>query len=272
MHQTTLHTLCYKLPEATGKTYTHHCGGAIFALHDHSLPVYHKRQFKTIQRKDMGNKMSLIYLKENTLTTPTLNLDIMKRVLTWYQWFDEEEGQKYYFVHQWSHHLSLDQQLDIDIASDHIRHDLRAYEQTPDQSLETMISVLYTAAALYGRRDTRIIQEETHLRSITIQLSLITQNMHLVQRRTQTHESLLEQWYFNTLSIQEHEDGATVQYTIQDEELLEHIAWFDLANDYHITKKSSTARMREQLIQWLTDHGHDASIIESHTVKFLMKQ
>jgi hypothetical protein len=63
-------------------------------------------------------------------------------------------------------------------------------QPTPAHNLTNAINVLFYLATLYGRWDIRHIQEADHLRSITIQLPILSQNTYLLNWFEKMHHHL----------------------------------------------------------------------------------
>ncbi len=281
--KTTVHNIvAFSLPEEGGKEYTHMCQWALFTHTNFTLPVYHKREIKTIEWKDLGKKMSILYAKNQPIKSHTFNKESSKWCLTWFQWFDEEKWSKYYFLHDvktesFNNIQTLYASIyGEDILTTHqwqlrIEHDLSAHEKSPDETLESDMSILYLVSKIYGKRDTREFNEEEHLRSISIQCPLLFQNTHLIEWFNKMHQRLQKQGYFNTLSIMQHSEWSTIQYTINDDEIISVLASFDLAKNYYITKKSSTAVLQDSFWSFCKEQDQQTRDIEWKYIKFLPK-
>lgn len=51
-------------PELTGKTYTITAGGYTFSSLDKEVLIYHKKELKCVQLKNLGDGMAIFYTKE----------------------------------------------------------------------------------------------------------------------------------------------------------------------------------------------------------------
>lgn len=80
------------------KEYTYSAGGYTFSDFDKGLLVLHKKDFKITNLKNFSDNMNVVYYKENRLNAVVFQQAIFEDALRLFKWFDEETGEKYYFI------------------------------------------------------------------------------------------------------------------------------------------------------------------------------
>jgi hypothetical protein len=199
MYITNNNLVALSQPLTTGKEYTHHCNGKTFTDFNHTLVVYHKRQFKTVEWKDLGPKMSVIYLQKTPTQTIQPNQETLQWCLKRYQGFDEQLNQKYFFLHDVDENVfneTSDDIMKLLGISNTIKHGSQhritttIEKPTPVHNLENASNVLFFLSTLYGKWDVREIQNQNHLRALTIQLPILSQNTYLLTWFEEMHQHL----------------------------------------------------------------------------------
>ena len=89
------------IPQA--KEYSYNVSGYCFSDFDKWIIVYHKKQFKIINLKDLWDKMWVILVGEHDDEYDGMELDLesMESALKIFDWFDENTGEKYYFLYKY---------------------------------------------------------------------------------------------------------------------------------------------------------------------------
>ena len=84
------------------KEYSYNVSGYVFSDFDKWIIVYHKKQFKIINLKDLWDKMWIILVWEHDDEYDEMELDLesMESALKIFDWFDENTGEKYYFLYK----------------------------------------------------------------------------------------------------------------------------------------------------------------------------
>lgn len=88
------------------KEYTYQASGYTFSDFDKGIIVLHKKEWKIISLKNLGDAMSIVYMKDQELRktrTPEQNSEGSRKTginqaMKMFQGFDEEKGEKYYFI------------------------------------------------------------------------------------------------------------------------------------------------------------------------------
>ncbi|HMS90914.1 MAG TPA: hypothetical protein PKC87_01735 [Candidatus Absconditabacterales bacterium] len=82
------------------KEYTYHVGGYIFSDFDKGIIVLHKKERKIISLKNLGDTMSVVYIKNTGFSIQNTQVegDKLNGALRLFQGFNEETGKKYYFI------------------------------------------------------------------------------------------------------------------------------------------------------------------------------
>lgn len=80
------------------KEYRFSLSGYQIASYDKGILVYHKRQRKLINLKNLGEGMQVCYLQQKSIPEYSLNLAMLQRTLAMFSGFNEETGEKYRFL------------------------------------------------------------------------------------------------------------------------------------------------------------------------------
>ena len=79
------------------KEYHYNVSGYEFSSFDKWLIVYHKKQFKIINLKDLWDKMGIIltWEQDEEILDKKLDIESMENALRLFEWFDEETWKRY---------------------------------------------------------------------------------------------------------------------------------------------------------------------------------
>jgi len=80
------------------KEYTYNVSGYTFSDFDKWIIVLHKKEWKIISLKNLGDNMNVVYLKDEKVEKLKDGKMGINKAIKMFQWFDEETGKKYYFI------------------------------------------------------------------------------------------------------------------------------------------------------------------------------
>ena len=241
------------------KEYNCNVSGYEFSDFDKGLIIYHKKQFKIINLKDLSEKMWVIILWEKDEEIDALAPDIesMENALKLFEWFDEDNGNKYYFLYKFSENkleglnkkLSLLwSKLDIKKTSKWICCDYKDEELSYDPT-----SFLFGLALVYG--DFNI--KNNDLKSVKIQIPLFGQHKENIDIIQEAIATLWDNGIFLKTSTQETNDGIIYQINSSDFELLQIFARFyePIEKWLEISKYTNTLKIKEELLEFLNTNN-----------------
>lgn len=242
-----------KIPQ--NKEYCHNVSGYEFCDFDKWLIIYHKKQFKIIHLKDLGEKMWVIMVgeKDEELKELELDLNSVESALKLFEWFDEETGEKYYFLYKFKESdLGL---LNENLEKLGIKIGVKKTDKwiCCDYSEEELeynpASFLFGLTLIYGD----FMIKNWDLKSIKIQLPLFGKYQENTEILDEVIATLSDNWIFVKKSIQETNDGIVYQITSSDYELLQIFARFYEAIEkwLEISKYTDTQKIKEELVEFI---------------------
>ena len=80
------------------KEYAHTVSDYVFSDFDKGLFVLHKKNWKLINLKNLGEGMNVVYVKEGDKDSVNMDIDSVKQAFGLFDAFDETTGQTYFFV------------------------------------------------------------------------------------------------------------------------------------------------------------------------------
>lgn len=89
------------------KEYTYFAAWWKFSDWDKGVVVLHKKDFKVLNLKHLGDGMQLIYVKKDSLWELKFDLESFQQAFWLFHSFDEETGQEYSFL-PWFPHKEID--------------------------------------------------------------------------------------------------------------------------------------------------------------------
>ncbi|PID34835.1 MAG: hypothetical protein CR971_01195 [candidate division SR1 bacterium] len=267
-----------KLQEGTNKTYQHTLSGTIFSHENFQLPVVHKRTIKSINWKDLGDKMQ-VFIKipdrETYHSCKSKNLDqqSFNYAFDLFQSFDEETGEKYSFLYKIksdkikkltplleAQHIKLTNKQHIFIKKDP--------QTTPPKDLD-MLSFLFGLFVIYGNFQTKA----NTILGAKIFIPLFGAYTQLEDFLNQHLNNLTDQYYFISKHLQETNDGNILQLSITDHELLQIFAtWYERVEKFtEITKLNEVEKAKALLLVYCETEDITHNIDENTQFKLVNK-
>lgn len=240
------------------KEYCHNVSGYEFCDFDKGLIIYHKKQFKIINLKDLWEKMWVVMVWEKDEELNNLELDIksVESALKLFEGFDEETGNKYYFLYKFKESElellnknlnKLDVKTEVKktgkwICCDYLEEEL---EYNP-------ASFLFGLTLVYGD----FMIKNGDLKSLKIQLPLFGKYKENTEVLDEVIATLSDNWIFVKKNIQETNDGIVYQITSSDYELLQIFARFyePIEKWLKISKHTDTFKIKEKLVEFLNSN------------------
>ena len=237
------------------KEYTYATSGYTFSSFDKGMIVLHKKEFKIINLKNLGDNMSVVYI-QNT-KQDVLNVSSSNNAATIFQGFDEVTWKKYFFC-PWIKEgelASLNQKLQAIGKSWSLQKTDKGIciqgnvEPDTDSSLPNVIQTLFDLVLLYGK----IENKKEDLLALKIQLPLFGQYLNYQEKLDTMIQSLQEKGYFFKSDKLMNDNGMIYQISCNDYEILELFAkWYEpIAKFQEISKSSFVKEMKEKLLTFL---------------------
>jgi len=270
------------------KEYTYNVSGYTFSDFDKWIIVLHKKGWKIISLKNLGDNMNVVYYKNSNNEKHQFKKEIFEDALKLFKWFDEETGEKYYFIPNiWEKDIQEKNQI-IKVFSDYeikktakwamveLQH---AKENIANevQNTENMLSYLFGLLLIYGKFDAK----KWELSSIKIQIPLFGQYMTHQETLDRIIKDLQQEWIFLKADKLSNKNGIVYQISSNDYELLETFAtWYKAVENFEkITKREFTDEMKTKLIEFISTNrevpteGKDEVLkqIKEGTIKLLTK-
>jgi len=248
--------LCQSQPTNKTKEYKYIIDGYNIQDFDKPIYIYHKKQIKIINFKDLGDKMAVFYINQHPTKLPTkLNTKSFILAFNLYPWFDEETGTKYGFLPKFSHHkidttntilTKLKQKTSLQNTDKWI---CSSIFQDDFQDID-YISFLFGLTLLFGKFDIK----NNDLKSAKFHLPIFGQHIFPKDLLTKIQQQLQKQWIFIQTSYQETNDGETIQITITDYQILQSFAKFllPIENINKISKYEYTKIAKTKLLDFLS--------------------
>ena len=80
------------------KEYTYETSGYRFSSYDKGIIILHKKDFKIINLKDLGDNMNVVYFQEAKSSPMILDQEALQQALGMFNAFDETTGKTYFFI------------------------------------------------------------------------------------------------------------------------------------------------------------------------------
>ncbi len=269
------------IPET--KEYCHNVSGYEFCDFDKWIIAYHKNKFKIINLKDLWDKMwvIMVWKKDEELMDLKLDTKSVESALKMFEWFDEETGEKYYFLYKFKE-WSLDG-LNENLNKLGIKTRLEKTEKWiccnySQEELEyNPASFLFGLTLVYGD----FIIKNGDLKSIKIQLPLFWKYKENVDILNEVIATLSDNGIFVKKYIQQTNDGVVYQITSSDYELLEIFARFyeSIEKWLKISKYNDIQNIKQELVKFIKTNKEIPSEwkeealkeIENGEIKILVK-
>ena len=192
--------------------------------------VFHKRQLKIMNIRDIGDGMRIPFLKNKSLLKKYDNT-MVKFWMSSYQWFDEKNGETKYYAYwaksdtiKWVNLVSEQLELWVELKewkfveiqwwehdSSFITHVIAS------QKLDDISSFLFGIALIYGNWS-RI---ENSLSHVSVQLPLVDSLASLEDHLLKMIDIFFDNKLFMTYDYQDMKAGQLMQIHIDDHEILD---------------------------------------------------
>jgi hypothetical protein len=278
------------------KEYTYFAAGWKFSDWDKGMVVLHKKDFKLVNLKHLGDGMQVIYVKNSEIDELNLDIDMFKQWFGIFHGFDEETGKKYSFLPNFPHKdidvlnkkfISLGVDLVSEISPKWVLVNVEPVSYIWD-SLEAILSFLFALFLVYGKFEIKKFEinneeiKKPELLGVKIQVPLFGQYLKYQEQFDGMIEILQHAGIFVKTDVLDTNNWVVYQISTTDYELLEVFAkWYESIEKIEkISKRDFTAEMKAKLLVFLAedtqipqDGKEDViALIESWVVKFLAKQ
>jgi len=239
------------------KEYTYHASGYTFSDFDKWMIVLHKKERKIINLKNLGDNMNVVYMKsEKKSEKKTLNTSMFEDVLMTFKWFNEETGEKYYFIPGlWEKDIQEKNAILKKFSACEIKKTPRGVmvelqHATQDTQQGDILSYLFGLIVIYGKFDGK----KWELNSIKIQIPLAGQFMAHQERFDDMIKKLQTKGIFIKADKLPNKNGIVYQISSNDYELLEIFAhrYEPVEKFEKITKREFTEEMKTKLIEFIS--------------------
>ena len=270
----------------TGKTYRHNFQGFSFEEENCIFYVWHKKEIKVIESKNLWSTMNIFFLKDWTLEVNKLTNNVKDWIFTACQIFsafDEENWWFYNFLPYFptkaveeKNELFKKLWLDIQLSNSQKWVLIKNNEEhskilIEDLEIEWKIWFLFGLTLLYWKFENKWEK----LSAIKIQLPLFGQFLSIWDEIRNIQKNLQNEWIFIQISENIQWDKHTYEITSNDYELLETFSklYLPVENFSQITKRKQTQEAIEALKVFLSNEWKNESItkINNSCVKLLQK-
>ena len=241
------------------KEFTHIVNGFKFSDFDKWMIVYHKKQFKIINLKDLWDKMWIIMVWEHDDEYDNMELDLesMESALKLFDWFNEENWEKYFFLYKYGENKM--EELNKKLVKLWSKIKLSKNEKwiiipySDDELVFNPISFLFGLVLVYGTFQIK----NWDLRAIKTQIPLFGQYMDKQDIIDEILDVLAENWLYVNRNIQDTNDGIIYEITSSDYELLEFFANFyePIEKWLKISKYEEVQDIKNNLIDFLSSNS-----------------
>ena len=268
----------------TGKTYRHNFQWFSFDQENCIFYVWHKKEIKLIESKNLWSTMNVFCIKDWFLNLNELTYDIKSWILTTchiFSAFDEENWWFYNFLPYFPTKLveeknTLFQKLWLNISLSNspkwvlIKSEWNT-SNINDLDIQWQIWFLFGLTLLYWKFENKWEK----LSAIKIQLPLFGQFLSIWDRIKDIQKNLQKEWVFIQISENTQWDKCTYEITSNDYELLEIFSklYLPVENFSQITKREQAQEAIEALKSFLENEWENELInkINNSCVKLLQK-
>ena len=270
----------------TGKTYRHNFQWYNFDEENCLFYVWHKKEIKLIESKNLWSTINVFFLKDWTLEVNELTYDIKTWILTACQIFnafDEENWWFYNFLPYFptkaveeKNELFKKLRLNIELSNSLkwiLIKNRESHSKTlvEDLNIEWKIWFLFGLTLLYWKFENKWEK----LSTIKIQLPLFWQFLAIWDEIKNIQKNLQNEWIFIQISENIQWDKHTYEITSNDYELLEIFAklYLPVEKFFQITKREQAQEAIEALKIFLSNEWENQLItkIDNSCVKLLQK-
>ena len=268
----------------TGKTYRHNFQWYNFEEENCIFYVWHKKEIKLIESKNLWSTMNVFFIKDSSLKIDTLTDNIKSWILTACQIFsafDEENWWTYNFLPYFPTKLveeknTLFQKIWLDISLSNGSKWILINTQwnkihIRDLDIQWQIWFLFWLTLLYWKFENKWDK----LSAIKIQLPLFGQFLSIWDDIKNIQNQLQSNWIFIQISENTQWDKCTYEITSNDYELLEIFSklYLPVENFSQITKREQAQEAIDALKVFLWTQWENELInkINNSCVKLLQK-
>lgn len=270
----------------TGKTYHHNFQWFNFEDENCIFYVWHKKEIKLIESKNLWSTMNVFFIKDFNLKISEINKNIKTWILTSYNIFSAFDEDNWWFYHflpyfptksieeknnlfkkLWLKTKLLNSKKWVLIENNEWNNQLNI----ENLNTEWKIWFLFWLILLYWKFE----KKWNKLSSIKIQLPLFWQFLSISENLTNIQKELQENWIFIQISQNIQWDKHTHEITSNDYELLEIFSklYLPVENFSQITKREQAQEAIDALKIFLWNEWENELIkkIEKSHVKLLQK-
>lgn len=265
------------------KEYTYSAGGYLFSDFDKWIIVLHKKEWKIVSLKNLGDNMSVVYLAPRAEILTPFDSEWYIKGLCLFESFDENTGKKQYFIPKFAEkeievtNKKLEQ---LGISAKIEKSEkwcLVIWDIEPKEHRGKYLSLLFSLVSIYGKFDIK----KDELSTIKIHIPLFWQFLKYEESFDTMKKQLAEEWMFISTSIQKTNDGIVYQINCNDYEILKNIANYAKAIEKidKIAKYDLALENKKTLIEFITNNqeipqaGKEEVLkqIQEWTIKLLTK-
>ena len=260
------------------KEYSNIASGYKFSDYDKWIIVYHKKEIKIINLKNLGDNMNIFYVvKRESLVENHLDKNWFLSAIGLFSWFDENNWNKYFFIprmkeaevsilnkkleklwidirleknEKWICVENLsDSKVNISVAKIDPRNSAWQIAGITNIGMTGMFSFLFGLVLIYGKMDIK----NWEIIWIKIHIPLFGQYIKYKEELDEMIKNLQDEWIFLNHSVVQNGDWITYQINSSDYELL-----WSFVNFYQsvekikkILKQESTEKIKSELINFI---------------------
>lgn len=270
----------------TWRTYFHNFQWMNFESNNCIFYVWHKKEIKLINSKDLWSTMAVFFIKNSLLKIEQLTNDVKKWIITAcniFSAFDEDKGLTYSFIPYFQIKLIDDKNqlfnklwLDISLESSPKWVILKNQEwieplNIDNLNIEGKIGFFFWLILLYGKFESK----DNKLSAIKIQLPLFWQFLAIWDQIRNIQKDLQKEWIFIQISENIQWDKHIYEITSNDYELLDSFSklYLHIEKFTQITKREQAQEAVNMLITFLEREWNTnmISTINTSCVKLLQK-
>lgn len=270
----------------TGKTYHHNFQWMNFESKNCIFYVWHKKEIKLINSKDLWSTMTIFFIKDSMLEINSINENLKYWIINAWQIFsafDEDNGWTYNFIPYFQTKLidgknQIFEKLWLNISLKNSskwilveNNEFQEIRNIKDLNIEWKIGFLFGLILLYGKFESK----DDKLSAIKIQLPLFWQYLTTWDIIRDIQKDLQNNGIFIQISENVQWDKHMYEITSNDYELLNIFAniYLPVENFSQITKREQAQEVEEVLKIFLEKEWENEIIekINTSCVKLLQK-
>lgn len=235
------------------KEYTYDVGGYVFSDFDKWMIVYHKKEFKIINLKNLGDNMWVLYTWNKWDTSSKLDLEAFTSAICNYSSYDEETWKSYYFLPKINEKeienlnnsfTKLWAKIKLEKTNKWIIVNWESTEKN-----ENILAKFFAWTLLYGKLDIK----KWELLSFKFHLPLFWAHLAQKEEIDNSIKELNKIWIFVKKDILETNDGIVYQVSGNDYEILQSFSnWHQSIEKINkIPKHDQALEIRDKLIEFI---------------------